>query len=146
MKTSCAGLDLIKEHEGLSLTSYRCPAGVWTVGYGSTKGVRPWTILTKARAEERLREDIEVAERAVEQVYYLQRGLKQCQYDALVSFVFNIGIKAFANSTLRKKVITNPDDPSIENEFKKWIYASGKPLAGLIFRRADEAELYFNRK
>ena len=143
MKTSKRGVDLIKKYEGLSLKAYRCPSGIWTVGYGSTKGVRPWTVITLSQAEQRLREEIQIAEQAVDQVYYLQKMLKSCQYDALVSLVFNIGGAAFASSTLRKRVVDNPGDPRIRQEFERWIYAGGKPLAGLIARRAEEADLYF---
>lgn len=143
MKTSETGLDLIKKYEGLYLKAYRCPAGVWTVGYGSTRGVRPWTVITRAQAEQRLREDIQTAEQMVDQVYYLQKKLKQNQYDALVSLTFNIGTTAFCRSTLRKKVLNNPEDRQIRQEFERWIYAGGKPLQGLIARRAEEADLYF---
>ena len=144
MKTSEAGLNLIKKHEGLRLEAYKCPSGVWTIGYGHTLGVRPWSVVTKAQAEEKLREDVQVAERTVDQLRYLQSKLEQCQYDALVCFVFNVGVNAFIQSTLRKKVIGNPTDPLIRLEFERWVYAEGKKLPGLIIRRNDEARLYFS--
>ena len=144
MKTSETGLNLIKKHEGLRLKAYKCPAGVWTIGYGHTLGVRPWSIITEAQAEQKLREDVVVAERAVDQLYYLWVELKQCQYDALVSFIFNIGVNAFKQSALRKKVVCNPADPLIRLEFERWVYVDGKKLPGLITRRNDEAELYFS--
>jgi lysozyme len=70
-------------------------------------------------------------------------SVNQNQYDALVSFVFNLGIGAFRKSTLLKKIQANPNDPAIRAEFMKWVNAGGKPLKGLITRRAAEADLYF---
>lgn len=144
METSSKGIELIKQHEGCRLRAYKCPAGVWTVGYGSTRGVNQWTEITRQEAEVRLREDLRTAERTVEKVRYLQPGLTQCQFDALVSFVFNVGSGSFEKSTLRKKVLANPADGSIRDEFLKWVHANGKPLEGLRKRRQDEAELYFS--
>lgn len=144
MKISSNGFDLIKRHEGCRLKAYKCPAGIWTVGYGSTKGVNQWTAITQQQAEVRLRTDVETSENAVEKVRYLQKGLKQCQFDALVSFVFNVGSGAFGKSTLRKMIIANPDDRSIRAEFYKWVNANGRRLPGLVARRADEAKLYFS--
>lgn len=143
MNISDKGIDLIKRHEGCRLKAYQCPAGIWTVGYGSTRGVNRFTEITQQEAEVRLRQDVKVAERTVEKVRYLQKGLKQCQFDALVSFVFNLGSGAFEKSTLRKKIIANPDDRSIGAEFGKWVNAGGQRLEGLVKRRADEANLYF---
>ena len=87
---------------------------------------------------------LRTAERTVEKVRYLQPRLAQCQFDALVSFVFNVGSGNFEKSTLRKKVLANPADRSIRDEFLKWIHANGKPLEGLRKRRKDESELYFS--
>lgn len=144
MQISSKGLDVIKQHEGCRLRAYKCPAGVWTVGYGSTRGVNQWTEITRQEAEVRLREDVKTAERTVEKVRYLQPRLTQNQFDALVSFVFNLGTGNFEKSTLRKKVLANPSDGSIRDEFLKWIHANGKPLAGLQKRRMAEADLYFS--
>lgn len=145
METSNKGLELIKRHEGLRLKAYQCPAGVWTVGYGSTTGVNQWTVVTQKEAEIRLRSDVKTAERAVEQVRYLQPRLTQNQFDALVSFVFNLDSGNFGSSTLRKKVIANPADQSIRTEFEKWVNANGRRLPGLVARRADEADMYFTK-
>lgn len=143
MQISEEGLNLIKQHEGCRLRAYKCPAGIWTVGYGSTKGVKPWTEITQREAEIRLREDVKAAERTVEKVRYLQPKLNQNQFDALVSFVFNIGGGSFEKSTLRKKVLANPSDGEIRGEFGRWVNSGGRPLAGLQKRRQAEAELYF---
>nr|DAX75373.1 MAG TPA: Lysozyme [Caudoviricetes sp.] len=144
METSSKGLELIKQHEGCRLRAYKCPSGVWTVGYGSTRGVNQWTEITRQEAEVRLREDVKTAERTVEKVRYLQPRLTQNQFDALVSFVFNLGSGNFEKSTLRKKVLADPSDESIRAEFLKWTHSNGKPLTGLQKRRKAEADLYFS--
>ncbi|MFR8803516.1 MAG: lysozyme, partial [Anaerovoracaceae bacterium] len=86
MKASEKAYSLVRQFEGLRLTAYRCPAGVWTVGYGHTSGVLSGMIITKEQAEEFLRQDIEAVENIVNAEC---RNLRQCQFDALVSFVFN---------------------------------------------------------
>lgn len=143
MKTGEMGIELIKKYEGLSLKAYRCPAGVWTIGYGSTRGVSRWSVISRADAESRLREDIARIEPAVDQVVYLQKGIRQCQYDALISFVFNLGIGAFGQSALRRRVVHDPDNPLIAKEFLRWVYIDGKVSTGLQNRRREETELYF---
>lgn len=137
MNTGYKGISLIKSFEKLELKAYKCPAGVWTIGYGHTKGVKKGDVCTEAQAEQWLKEDLANAETAMD-------GLKlnQNQFDALVSFTFNLGIGNFKKSTLYKKVKVNTNDPSIADEFAKWKFANGKELAGLVRRRAAEAELY----
>ena len=142
METSNKGIELIKSFEGYRNVAYLCPSGTLTLGYGHTRGVRPGQRCTEEDAEEWLKEDLAGAERFVIEVIDAV-PLKQCQYDALVSFVFNIGGTAFRQSTLRRKVLANPDDPSIRGEFLKWIYAGGRPLDGLVNRRKAEADMYF---
>ena len=134
------GLDLIKKYEGLRLEAYKCPAGVWTIGYGHTKGVVKGMKITKEEAEKLLQQDVSVFEL---QVINTVGKLSDCKIDALVSFAYNVGIAAFRNSTLCRKVKANSDDPAIRNEFMKWIYAGGKKLQGLERRRKEEAEMYF---
>lgn len=143
METSERGLALIKEHEGYRDTAYRCPAGEWTIGFGHTSGVKEGQRCTPMDAGRWLKEDIAAAER---EVSFQTQGvpLRQCQYDALVSFVYNIGAGNFRNSTLLKKVRANPDSPSIRDEFGKWIYGGGRVLPGLVARREAEADLYFS--
>lgn len=135
------GLDLIKKYEGLRLEAYKCPAGVWTIGYGHTKGVYKGMSITKEEAEKLLQQDVSVFEL---QVINTVGKLSDCKIDALVSFAYNVGIAAFRNSTLCRKVKANSDDPAIRNEFMKWIYAGSKKLPGLVKRRAEEAEMYFS--
>lgn len=141
MKASEKSYSLIRQFEGLRLTAYRCPAGVWTVGYGHTSRVVPGMAITKEQAEEFLQLDIVTAENIVNAEC---RNLRQCQFDALVSFVFNVGGGNFRKSTLLKKVKANPDDNSIMDEFLRWVYAKGVVLSGLQNRRLAEMKHYFS--
>lgn len=141
MKTSKEGVELIKSFETLSLTAYRCSAGVLTIGYGHTKGVREGDCITEYYAEMYLREDLATAEAAVNKA--VKVPLKQCQFDALVSFVFNVGAAAFAESTLLKCINNNDTDEAIREEFARWIYAGREKLSGLVRRRQAEAYMYY---
>jgi len=142
MKTSNNGIELIKRHEGLRLNAYKCTSGKLTIGYGHTKGVKIGQTITEEEAERLLREDLIVAENEINRH---NLNLNQNQFDALVSFVFNVGIGNFQTSTLLKKIKLDPNNKSIENEFKSWVYSGGKVSLGLIKRRKEEAELYFNK-
>lgn len=139
MKISEHGLDLIKKHEGLRLKAYRCPAGVLTIGYGSTSGVTEGMEITEAQADERLRRDVETAERCVNAS--VRGAITQGQHDALVSFCFNLGCGALRKSTLLKHV-NDGNDMSAAMELAKWVNAGGKRLPGLVARRQDEMELF----
>ncbi len=141
MKSSEKTYSLIRRFEGLRLTAYKCSAGVWTVGYGHTSGVVPGMTITKERAEEFLKKDIEMVENIVNVEC---ANLRQCQFDALVSFVFNVGSCNFRKSTLLKKVKSNTDDNSIMDEFLRWVYSKGVILPGLQKRRLAEMRLYFS--
>lgn len=141
MITSAAGIELIKRYESLQLKAYRCPAGVWTIGYGHTRGVRRGDTCTPAEAEDFLKEDLRTAEAVVNREC---AGLRQCQFDALVSFVFNCGEGNFLKSTLLKCVKANPDNLNIRYEFSRWTKSKGVQLLGLIRRRREEADLYFS--
>ena len=135
--------EIIKEFESLRLQAYLCPAKVWTIGYGHTKGVKKGMQITEEEAEELLREDMQ---EAIDVVDKLGVELTENQYNALVSFVFNIGGSAFAKSTIRRKILANPNDKKIEDEFLRWVYADGKKLKGLERRREREAEMYFSNE
>ena len=141
MRASEKAYSLIRQFEGLRLTAYRCPAGVWAVGYGHTLGVIPGMIITKEQAEELLKRDIETAENIITAEC---PNLRQCQFDALVSFVLNVGGGNFRKSTLLKKIKANPDDNSIIDEFLRWVYAKSVVLPGLQKRRLAEMRLYFS--
>jgi len=135
-----AGLDLIKSFEGLKLRAYLCPAKVWTIGFGSTgPHVVPGKSINEAQAEELLKHDLDRFEAAVTRLVTVP--LTQNQYDALVSFAFNVGISALERSTLLKRVNAKLFDQA-RAEFAKWNRAGGRPLAGLTRRRAAEAALF----
>lgn len=143
MKASQKAINLIKEFEGLRLKAYLCTSEKWTIGYGHTKGVKPNDVITNEEAEKFFEEDLNVVEDEINQ-YNLD--LNQNQFDALTSFVFNVGGKQFRTSTLLKKIKVNPNDTTIRNEFLRWIYSNGKPSMGLKRRREKEANLYFDKQ
>ena len=143
MKTSEQGINLIKQHESFRAEAYRCPAGVWTIGYGHTGEIKPSDKITEPEALQLLRQDVETAEKAVSAL--VKKPLNQNRFDALVSFVYNTGSGNFANSTLLKKINHNPDDPAIATEFRKWVYGGGRQLPGLVTSRESESNLYFSR-
>lgn len=141
MNTSPKGIALIKEFEGLRLKAYKCPGGVWTIGYGHTAGVKPGMVITKAQAKEYLKADLIAFERYLNG---LGLALNQNQFDALVSFIYNVGTGNFSSSTLLRKVRANPQDNSIVDEFLRWVYSKGRVLPGLQRRRLAEMKLYFS--
>ena len=140
MNLSDSGLALIQRFEGLQLTAYVCPAGKWTIGYGCTTDVAPGMRITQAEAEQRLKEDLQGAENCVN---HSLPGvhLTQGEFDALVSFVFNLGCGAFRGSTLYKLLLAGDMDAAA-GEFPKWCHAGKTVLPGLVARRAAERELF----
>jgi lysozyme len=139
MTTSRRGIQLIKDFEGLKLESYKCPAGVWTIGYGHTKGIKPNEVIDQMRAEDLLIEDIAPIERMLNK---LGINFRQECFDALVSWNFNLGEGAFRNSTLLKKIVADAPDEEITDQIVKWVNAGGKPLVGLKRRRVAEANMF----
>lgn len=148
MKLDENGYKLIMEFEGLSLVPYLCSAKVPTIGYGNTfypsgkKVTLQDKPITKAVAYWMLKETANVF--ATQVNLLLKKPITQNQYNALVSFAFNLGSQALGKSTLLKKVNVNPNDPTIRNEFLKWNKSGGKELLGLTKRRTKEANLYFS--
>lgn len=139
-KISNSGLNLIKFYEGLRLEAYVCPAGVLTIGYGSTgKHVTKGKKITEKEAEDLLRKDLVRFEDAVNKLVKVE--IKQTQFDALVSFAFNLGEGNLQKSTLLKK-INAKDFEGAAKEFLKWDKAGGKVLSGLTKRRKEEMELF----
>ena len=138
-----AGIDLIKQFEGFSPTIYICPAGYPTIGYGHV--VKPQEReqfaggISTEQAEALLRQDVQTAERAV--LRLITVPLTDGQFDALVSFTFNLGAGALQRSTLRRKV-NRGDHAALPSEFRKWVWAGGSKLEGLVRRRNEEANLY----
>lgn len=139
MKTGINGLNLITEYEGLRLQAYKCPADIWTIGYGHTTGVSANDVITEEDALFFLRQDVAETERAVSQ--YVHVPLTQNQFDALVSFVLNVGVGNFRTSTLLKKLNAG-DDGGAAREFERWIHSGGKTLSGLVRRREAERALF----
>lgn len=139
MKTASTGLALIKQFEGLKKQAYICPAGVLTIGYGSTgPHVKRGMVITEAQADALLAQDLVRFERAVNA---LGVSLTQNQFDALVAFAFNVGVGAFASSTL-VKLLKQGDTKGAAAQFGRWTKADGKTLPGLVRRRAAEAALF----
>lgn len=136
------GFDLICKFEGLKLNAYPDPGtgnSPWTIGYGHTKGVKPGDVCTTEQAILWLKEDASIAEAQLNSILYVQ--LNQNQRDALISFVFNIGIGNLKKSTLLKYLNLGKFKEA-GNEFYKWTKAAGKELSGLVKRRAAEAQLF----
>ena len=141
-------LSIIKKYEGLKLEAYICPAGVPTIGYGSTfypdgRRVKLGDKITIQEAESILVHDIKRFEKEVRNSIKIE--ITNNQLSALISFVYNVGASAFRKSTLLKKVNANPTDLTIHNEFMRWTRAGGKVLPGLVKRRAEESKLYFTK-
>ena len=147
MKTSQRGIDLIKQFEKFSATMYLDPVGLPTIGYGTLiDTAREKYLLTvtisEIEAVALLQAELAYMEPRITKL--LQKSVTQNQFDALSSFCYNLGTGALRRSTLLKKLNINPDDPTIRNEFNKWIHAGGMILTGLVRRRKAEADLYFN--
>lgn len=138
-RVSPEGIALIKQWEGLRLRAYQCSAGVWTIGYGHTGNVRAGMEITEEGADALLVSDIAKFERAVAQA--VEVPLTQHQFDALVSFVFNVGEGAFKGSTLLRKLNAVQYD-AVPAELMRWVHAGGKRVQGLVNRRAAEAGLW----
>lgn len=140
---------LIKKHEGLRLEPYLCPAGVPTIGFGTTYYSDGISVsmeddkITELQAEDLLFDYLEyrLLDRLIEMI---RVELNQNQFDALLSFTYNVGIGAFKASTLRKRINNHASPEKIAYEFMRWHKGGGKVLPGLIKRRADEIQLYFS--
>lgn len=134
-------LSRLKEFEGLRLTAYRCPGGKWTIGYGHTKGVRKGQRIDEYAANKLLELDVGYFESFLAKEPYAE-DITQGQWDALVSFLFNLGIGNYLSSTLRKRILEDVDHNDIPNQFRRWNKAGGKVLPGLVKRREWEAQMY----
>ena len=147
--TGVAGIEMIKRFEGFRSAPYKCPAGIPTIGYGATfypKGKKVTMTdksITEEEATDLLKSMLVSFERYVDS--YCIDTITQNQFDALVSFCYNLGPANLKASTLLKKVNANPNDESIRAEFMKWVKAGGRTLKGLVTRRTAEADLYFKK-
>ena len=139
-RISDAGLAMLKEFEGCRLTAYQDAVAVWTIGYGHTGAdVTPGLLITQARAEALLRQDLARFEVGVEQ--RLKEAVQPAEFDALVSFAYNVGLGAFGESTLLK-CVNRGDHAAAVAEFRKWVKAGDQVLPGLVRRREAEALRY----
>jgi lysozyme len=137
MQVSSVGLDLIKRFESLRLKAYYCPAGVLTIGYGHTgEAVTPGMVIDELHAEHLLRVDSVAAARALDTLQ-----LTQNQFDALVSFIFNLGAGAFRTSTMRRLLVDGLYAQAAD-QFPRWVHAGGRRLPGLVIRRDAERALF----
>ena len=131
----------LKEFEGLRTEAYYDAAGVLTIGYGHTgHDVRPGDVITKYWAEHLLKADLYDVEKAVDSLGHFN----QPQFDALVSFAFNLGFYKLKTSSLLKMIRNGASMHAIKREFKRWVYAGGKRLKGLERRREWEARRFFD--
>ena len=139
MKTSQYGIDLIKYYEGLELDAYQCAAGVWTIGYGHTKGVQPGDTWSEDHANHMLERELEEYENYVNTAVNVP--LSQNQFDALVSWVYNLGNGNLTSSTMLK-VLNSGDYDGVPAQIKRWNKAGGKVLEGLTKRRQSESDMF----
>ena len=141
MKISNEGIELIKHFEGCETKAYKCPAGVWTIGYGHIKGVQEGDVITETQAHEMLVEELNEYENYIHDL--VKCPLNQNQIDALVSWVFNLGSGNLSSSTLLK-VLNAGDYAGVPAQIMRWNKAGGKVLEGLTRRRQAEADLFGN--
>jgi lysozyme len=139
LATSFVGIKLIKSFEGVRLKAYKDPVGIWTIGYGHIEGVFPGQVITMIEAEHLLRKDLSSRENHILRV--LAVSVSQNQFDALSSFVFNVGTTSFSKSTLLRK-LNKGDIAGAANEFPRWVFAGKQKLAGLVKRREAERQLF----
>jgi lysozyme len=138
-RINTAGLTFVASFEGLRLYAYPDIGGVWTIGYGHTRTAQKGMSITKQQAMSLLKADLAVAEQAVH--LYVHVGLNQNRYNALVSFVFNVGVGAFRSSTLLKQ-LNGGDYGGVPKQLLRWNKVNGRPIAGLTRRRVAEGELW----
>ena len=142
-----SGLDLIAQFEGLRTKAYLDSGNLPTIGFGTTRypsgdRVKMGDTCTKQQALEWLKSDVAAAEKSVDDLTI--DTINQNQFNALVSFVYNVGQGAYKTSTLRRLVNLNPTDPHIQDEFMKWVKVGSKVIDGLKNRRAGEVAKYFS--
>jgi lysozyme len=142
MTISQKGIDLIKTFEGCKLFAYRDSVGIATIGYGHTKDVRMGMSITQKQAEEFLKSDIKPIERILNGMGI---NYTQNQFDALTSWIFNLGEGKFKGSTMYKNIVARKSDAEITDQMVKWVNAGGRPLLGLKKRRVAEANMFLGR-
>jgi lysozyme len=140
-RTSNMGIRLIKDHEGLRLVAYKDPVGVWTIGWGHTTNVTPGMFINEEIAHGLLLRDVQEAERCINRE--VKVPISRTMFDALVSFVFNLGCGAFRTSTLLK-LLNGGEYIAAADQFPRWVRAGGRELPGLVRRRALEQGLFLS--
>lgn len=145
MKTSDNGINLIKQFEGLKLKAYKCPAGIMTIGYGSTRWlngtpIKENDVIDEATAEALLQNDLKRFEDVINKL--VKARINQNQFDALVCFTYNIGDYALKKSTLLQQLNDNVDKKLVAEQFLRWNKANGEALNGLTRRRQAERDLF----
>lgn len=143
MKISNSGLSLIKRYEGCRLKAYKDSVGVWTIGWGNTSHAKAGVAITQQQAETFLKEDIVPVEHVLNGMGV---NFTQNQFDALCSWIFNLGTANFSSSTMRKYIVARKSDTEITDQMVKWHNAGGKPLLGLKRRRCAEANMFLGRE
>ena len=139
MNISNEGISLIKKFEGCELEAYQDAVGVWTIGYGHTKNVKEGLTVSKEQADNMLLNELDEYCEHVEKAVTVD--LKQCEFDALVSWTYNLGPTNLNNSTMLK-VLNNKEYNEVPNQIMRWNKAGGKVLQGLVRRREAEALLF----
>ena len=143
MKTSQTGIGMIKSSEGVRLKSYQDGGGVWTIGYGHTNGVKRGMVIAESGAANMLQDDLHVAEEAVNR--YVKIPITQNEFDALVSFTFNLGTGALQKSTLLS-LLNKGDRTGAADQFLRWNHDNGHEVVGLTNRRKNERALFLSNK
>lgn len=139
MKASDRLIEALKRFEGLRTEAYLCAGGRWTIGYGHTLTAREGMIIDEQRAEHLLRQDLKTIERWLTSKNITE---EQHQFDALVSFIFNLGIASFYDSTLRKVIERGGTEEDIRKQWMRWVHVKKKVLPGLVKRREWECNLF----
>lgn len=143
MITSEKGIKLIKGYEQCRLYAYRDSVGVLTIGWGHTKNVYAGQAITQKQADEFLKQDLEASEKVINDTGLT---LTQNQFDALVSWIYNLGAGALYKSTMYKYLKAGRKDEEITDQMVLWHNAGGKPLLGLKRRRVSEANMFLGRE
>jgi lysozyme len=148
MKVNADGYALLKKFEGCVLKAYKCPAGVWTIGFGNTfyedgTKVKEGDVITQQRADELAKYIVEQFATSIRAM--IKQPLNENQFSACVSLAYNIGTGGFKKSSVLRKLNVNPTDPTIADSFRLWNKGGGVILKGLVRRREAEIELYFKK-
>jgi lysozyme len=146
MKVNAEGYALLKKFEGCVLKAYKCPAGVWTIGFGNTfyedgTKVKEGDVITQQRADELAKYIVEQFASSIRAM--IKQPLNENQFSACVSLAYNIGTGGFKKSSVLRKLNVNPTDPTIADSFRLWNKGGGVVLKGLVRRREAEIALYF---